>query len=269
MPHVVKAGDRSRTGARPEADGLTTRWMISSDQGGSRHGVVGELELASGATEPLHRHAHADEAAFVLSGSATVLSADGEQPAPAGTLVLSSRGIWHGLRADGQPTVVLLIYGGESELDSLGVELAGKDAVGGSPRTINSLELTPHLNHNPHMGFFNMAANFLVSEDGLPGADLLVGAASYGTPDPDGGHALHRHPIAEEFLYVRGGQASHLTADGSIAMGPGDIAFIPSGEWHGIWNESPSGVQSLFGYLGTTSRQAGGYELHLTSETPG
>jgi quercetin dioxygenase-like cupin family protein len=269
MPHVMKAGDHSRTGARPDAAGLDTRWMISSDLGGARHGMIGELELAPEATEPLHRHANADEAAFVLSGSATVLGADGEQPAPAGTLILSSRGIWHGIRAGDEPTSVLLIYGGENTLDAFAVELAGRDAAGAAPRTINAAELTPHPNHNPEMGFFNMAANFLVSEDGLPGAELVVGAAHYGTPDPKGGHALHRHPAAEEFLYIRGGRASHLMAEGSIAMGPGDIAFIPTGEWHGIWNESESATQSVFGYLGIASLQAGGYELAENAKTPG
>jgi quercetin dioxygenase-like cupin family protein len=268
MPHLTKAGDRSRTGARPDAAGLNTRWLISSALGGAEHGMIAELELAPMATEPLHRHANADEAAFVLSGSATALGADGEQAAPAGTLILSSRGTWHGIRAGEEPTSVLLIYGGESNIDELVVELAGGVAAGAAPRTINASELTPHPNHNPEMGFFNMAANFLVSEDGLPGAELVVGAAFYGTPDPIGGHALHRHPNAEEFLYIRRGRASHLTTDGELAMDQGDIAFIPTGELHGIWNKSPSATQSVFGYLGLTSLRAGGYELAEDVQTP-
>lgn len=268
MPHVVRAGDRSRTGARPAADGVSARWMISSELGGARHGIVGELELEPGAVEPLHRHANGDEAAFVLSGSATAVGVNGEQPAPAGALILASRNVWHAIRAGEEPTRVLLIYSGESDIAALDAELAGDDAAGESPRMIDSSALTPHLNHNPEMGFFNMAASFLVSEDGLSGADLVVGAAQYGTPDPIGGHALHRHPAAEEFLYIRDGQALHLTEEGTDPMQPGDIALIPAGEWHGIWNQAPAATQSVFGYLGVTSLAAGGYELPQNPATP-
>jgi quercetin dioxygenase-like cupin family protein len=268
MPHVVKAEDRSRTGANPEADGVSARWMISSDLGGARHGIVGELELAPGAAEPLHRHSGADEAAFVLSGSAIAVGADGEYPAPAGALILASRHVWHAIRAGDEPVRVLLIYGGESDLTALDVELAGDDASGEPPRVIDSSALTPRLNHNPEMGFFNMAASFLVSEDGLSDAELVVGAAQYGTPDPVGGHALHRHPVAEEFLYIRDGRASHLMEEGTLPMEPGDIAFIPAGEWHGIWHEAPAATQSVFGYLGLTSLAAGGYELPENAAAP-
>lgn len=264
MPHVVRAGESTDSGLPgpvPGGEGLRVRWLIGSALGNAQKGILGELTLAPGAAEPLHRHVNVDEAAFVMSGAATVLTADGERALPEGALVLSPRGTWHGIRAGHEPVELLLIYGGKSDISKLAAEPGDGTAEGEAPQIINSSERPRNSVHNPDLGFFNMGASWLVSEEGLPGANLVVGAAVYGMPDTDGGHALHRHPAGEEFLYLRSGESSHLTEAGSIPMGPGDIAFIPTGEWHGIWNHSASGSHSVFGYLGSSSLEEAGYEL--------
>lgn len=265
MPYITRADapvmDGSLSGGR-DVDGVTVRWLVSAEHGEARHGMVAELTLAPHAAIPLHRHPDADEAAVLLSGEATLLSASGEKPAPAGTLVLSTKGIWHGIKSGDKPVKVLTIYGGESQVSALGVELAGDPPQGASPSVVDIPSLGRDRAHNPEMGFFNMSARFLVGDDGLASSAFLIGRGAYGDSGHAGGHALHRHPKAEEFLYLLEGDASHLTEDGELPMTTGDIALIPASEWHGIWNPRPIPAQGLFGYLGVSSRQGAGYELY-------
>ena len=266
MPYIVTKeqpiADKA-AGAVPEAEGAHVRWLISSEHGGSQQGMIAELTLNPGAGLPLHRHGNADEAAFVVAGDATLLTAAGEQPAPAGTLILAVRDVWHGLRGGEEPVKLLTIYGGESDISALDLELDDGETAGDPPVTVDALSLARDPIHMPENGFFNMGARWLVSEDGLPGAMLVIGRSAYGEPELEGGHALHRHPGAEEFLYLLDGDANHLTEHGGeIAMTAGDIALMPASEWHGIWNSGPSAAQSVFGYLGVGSLEASGYELH-------
>ncbi len=265
MPYLVKAGAPvidSSSSEVPDLDGVAVRWLVSAEHGESRHGMAAELTLAPYAAQPLHRHLGVDEAAIVLSGAATLLSASGEQPAPAGTLVLSTDGIWHGIKSGEQPVTLLTIYGGESRASALDTELAGDHPEGASPAAVGIPSLGRDRAHNPEMGFFNMSARFLVAEGALASSALFIGRADYGEPGHAGGHVLHSHPAAEEFLYLLEGEASHLTEHGELPMTAGDIALIPASEWHGIWNPNTTPAQALFGYLGASSRQAAGYELY-------
>ncbi len=263
MAHIVKAGESVEPGSPvPDADGAHVRWLVSSAHGGAKHGIIAELTLDPGAGQPLHRHGNADEAVIVLEGDATLLTAIGEQTAPTGTLILATRDVRHGLRAGREPVKLLTIHGGESDIAQLDVALDEGEDNDATPATLHVPSLPRNPIHMPENGFYNMGARWLVSEGGLPSSAFLIGRSAYGEPVLEGGHALHRHLAGEEFLYLLDGQANHLTEDGPIAIGPGDIAFMPALEWHGIWNSGAAAAQSLFGYLGVNSLAAGGYELH-------
>lgn len=262
MPYIV-THDTS-TGSRPkhpQPEGVTTSWLVSSADGGATRGMIAQLQLAAGGSQSLHAHATAEEAAFVLAGDTVLLTAAGDLGTPAGTLVLSAPGVSHGFRAGPEPAQVLLIYAGPSDVDALDVT-AGRLVDLRTPETVHvpSLVLDPF--HHPEMGFFNMSARFLVSEGGLPATSLVIGRSAYGEPELGGGHVLHRHPVAEEFLYLLDGEARHLTEDGEMPMRAGDLAFIPPTEWHGIWNVGETPSHALFGFLGLNNIEAGGYELH-------
>lgn len=265
MPHILEAGKSIEPTPRravPDAEGTHIRWLVSSAHGGAKHGIIAELTLDPGAGQPLHRHGNADEAAIVLDGDATLLTAAGEQPAPMGTLILAEHDVCHGLRAGDEPVNLLTIYGGECDIADLEVDLGDGGGNDSTPATLHVPSLPRNPIHRPENGFYNMGARWLVSEGGLPSSVFLIGRGAYGEPELEGGHALHRHLAAEEFLYLLDGQANHLTEDGQIAMAAGDIAFMPALEWHGIWNSGPAAAQSIFGYLGVNSREAGGYELY-------
>ncbi len=268
MPHIVRRGQAAESGAHPpvpDADGVHARWLVSAAHGEARSGMIAELTLDAGATQPLHRHDNAEEALVVLEGDATLLSARGERPAPQGTVVLARRDIWHGLRAGENAVRLLTVYGGENDIGALGAELADGAVDGDAPETL-AISAAPWSSvHNPDAGFHHMGAAWLVSPDSLPSSVLVLGRSAYGEPDHPGGHALHRHLAGEEFLYLLDGDASHLTEDGEIAMASGDIGFMPAPEWHGIWNTHAVPAQSVFGYLGVDSLEAAGYEVHPAS----
>lgn len=77
----------------------------------------------------------------------------------------------------------------------------------------------------------------------------------------DGTHELHRHPDADEFFLVLEGGGEHLTEDGPVRMGPGDLVYIPAGEWHGYRTDPGLTTRTVYGYLGAGSLAAAGYEL--------
>lgn len=251
MPYITRAGSRA---AQVEV-------LLDAQHGAAQRGTVTQLILEPRSGEELHCHTGADEATFVLSGQAAALGASGEEVAPAGTLIYSAQGTWHAVRSGQQPVTLLTVHGhGESEGEAKAIP-SGQD----KPVLVDVAGLGRDPAHNPAMGFLHMSARFLIGESALPSSGLFAGRAAYGDPGQPGGHALHRHPSAEEFLFVLEGEAHHLTEDGELPMRAGDIALIPAGEWHGIWNSGDTPVQALFGYLGVSGRPAAGYELPATA----
>jgi quercetin dioxygenase-like cupin family protein len=53
---------------------------------------------------------------------------------------------------------------------------------------------------------------------------------------PGTGHAFHRHPAMEEIIYVVSGRAEQWVDRASRALGPGEIAHIPTDVVHGTYN---------------------------------
>jgi quercetin dioxygenase-like cupin family protein len=51
-------------------------------------------------------------------------------------------------------------------------------------------------------------------------------------------HLLHRHPNAEQIMYVLEGACLALSEGGAMRLGEGDAVFIAPGEWHGVRNDS-------------------------------
>jgi quercetin dioxygenase-like cupin family protein len=244
----------------PAAEGSSVRWLVTGERGGSRSGVIGRLAIRAGTTIPRHAHPDLDEAIFVLSGTGTVSGADGEHAAAPGTLIVSPRGTPHSLSAEETLEALVLYTGTHDPATLTAVEPAPADGES-SPQVVDSAGLGRDPLHVPEQGFHHMGSRFLVGETGIGGVELLLGDSAYGAEGKPGGHALHRHPNGEEFIFLRSGTAWHLTPDGRLPMAAGDISFMPAGEWHGVWNDSDTPVLGLFGYLGCSTLAAAGYEL--------
>jgi quercetin dioxygenase-like cupin family protein len=74
-------------------------------------------------------------------------------------------------------------------------------------------------------------------------------------------HEIHRHPNAEEALYVLEGAGLHLSEGEPVRQEAGEVVFIPAGEWHGFANDTdePTTVLAVFGGVG--SYEEAGYEV--------
>jgi quercetin dioxygenase-like cupin family protein len=75
-------------------------------------------------------------------------------------------------------------------------------------------------------------------------------------------HLLHRHPNAEQIMYVLEGACLALSEGGAMRLGEGDAVFIAQGEWHGVRNDSDRPVVTLVIYAGAGTLEEAGYEEH-------
>jgi quercetin dioxygenase-like cupin family protein len=75
-------------------------------------------------------------------------------------------------------------------------------------------------------------------------------------------HLLHRHPNAEQIMYVLEGACLALSEGGAKRLGEGDAVFIAKGEWHGVRNDSNRPVVTLVIYAGAGTLEEAGYEEH-------
>jgi len=75
-------------------------------------------------------------------------------------------------------------------------------------------------------------------------------------------HLLHRHPNAEQIMYVLGGSCLALSEGEPVRLGEGDAVFIARGEWHGVRNDTDEPAVTLVIYAGAGTLQEAGYEEH-------
>ena len=75
-------------------------------------------------------------------------------------------------------------------------------------------------------------------------------------------HEVHRHPDAEEAMYVLEGSGLHLTEEGSHRLTRGDVVFAARNEWHGFANDTDSPVRVIGIFGGVSTYRDAGYEIH-------
>ena len=75
-------------------------------------------------------------------------------------------------------------------------------------------------------------------------------------------HLLHRHPNAEQIMYVLGGSCLALSEREPVRLSEGDAVFIAQGEWHGVRNDSDRPAVTLVIYAGAGTLKEAGYEEH-------
>jgi quercetin dioxygenase-like cupin family protein len=75
-------------------------------------------------------------------------------------------------------------------------------------------------------------------------------------------HLLHRHPNAEQIMYVLEGTCLALSEERAMRLSEGDAVFIAQGEWHGVRNDSDRPVVTLVIYAGAGTLEEAGYEEH-------
>jgi oxalate decarboxylase/phosphoglucose isomerase-like protein (cupin superfamily) len=79
---------------------------------------------------------------------------------------------------------------------------------------------------------------------------------------PGAGHALHRHPNAEEWEYILEGTGIKRVGDDEISFDAGDLVFVPRNIEHSLMNPSTDGILvTIWGYCGAGSLDEAGYIL--------
>ena len=76
-------------------------------------------------------------------------------------------------------------------------------------------------------------------------------------------HLLHRHPNAEQIMYVLEGSCLAVSEGERVRLKEGDAVFIAQGEWHGVRNDSSDQpAVTLVIYAGAGTLEEAGYEEH-------
>jgi quercetin dioxygenase-like cupin family protein len=75
-------------------------------------------------------------------------------------------------------------------------------------------------------------------------------------------HLLHRHPNAEQIMYVLEGSCLALSEGEPVRLKEGDAVFISQGEWHGVRNDTDQPAVTLVIYGGAGTLEEAGYEEH-------
>jgi mannose-6-phosphate isomerase-like protein (cupin superfamily) len=75
-------------------------------------------------------------------------------------------------------------------------------------------------------------------------------------------HLLHRHPNAEQIMYVLEGSCLALSEGEPVRLSEGDAVFIAQGEWHGVRNDTDEPAVTLVIYAGAGTLEEAGYEEH-------
>lgn len=109
-------------------------------------------------------------------------------------------------------------------------------------------------------GWVNMAVQFLVDHAKGGARNVVFGRTVFAPGESV--HQLHRHPGAEEVVYLVRGRGVVTNGDEEIALGPGEAAFHPQGEWHGFYNTSQTEeAEMIWVWAGASSKQDAGYEV--------
>ncbi len=76
------------------------------------------------------------------------------------------------------------------------------------------------------------------TQAGLSISELTLNPKSLGAPP-------HQHADEDEYFVVLSGSVSFLNGKETVTAGPGAIAILPRGHWHGFWNASDAPAQLL------------------------
>ena len=107
---------------------MDVKWLITSENMGSRKTVVGRTYFPPGSKHDLHRHPNAEEWEYVISGQGVKVVGDQEFVMDAGDVCFCPQNVYHGLRNDSdEPLVTIWGYCGAGTLEEAGYEIPGDE----------------------------------------------------------------------------------------------------------------------------------------------
>jgi quercetin dioxygenase-like cupin family protein len=128
-PYRTRVDETELVQGLKEEDGwydMRVRFLVNKERGGTDSCVLGWTILPPGAKHDKHRHFHADEFLYVLSGKGYIYTDDGEEPSREGDVIYTPRGHWHGFNNTGDVDAVLAWgWVGAGSLEDAGYEVPG------------------------------------------------------------------------------------------------------------------------------------------------
>ena len=104
--HITERTARARSIAEPWG---SMSWLVDADLTPGAEMSVARMEVAPGATSPLHHHSNSDEAISLVSGCVTALVDGQEVSMRPGDVCWVPRHINHAFRNDGASAAVLMV----------------------------------------------------------------------------------------------------------------------------------------------------------------
>lgn len=108
---------------------MDVRWLVSRQTVGAEQTVIGRTVLKPGSKHDIHKHPHAEEWEFVLSGSAIKHIGNESVLLEAGDVAFVPMDVYHGLEnaSSTEPVVTIWGYSGAASLEQAGYILPGDE----------------------------------------------------------------------------------------------------------------------------------------------
>ena len=259
--YLASSDRRADFADRIGGSAVKAHWLIDSERGGATLGKVGVIEIGPGGSASVAPEPGNEEMLFVLDGHGTVRTGEGPAGIRTGSVIFLPPETSVGLQAGNEILRLLLIHGGPGD-----VAQAGKTSPAATPTAAAKIthldDLENHPVHKPELGFWHVAARWLVTAEAANSTSFMVGQSTF---VKDAAHLLHMHDRGDEFFCVFDGEGSHLVEGDEWPMKPGDVVYAPRNEWHGFRNRGERPVRAIFGYFGPASLDRTGYVLHPQS----
>jgi quercetin dioxygenase-like cupin family protein len=125
------------------------------------------------------------------------------------------------------------------------------------PRKVRVADIPRATELRAEDGWVDFAPQFLITRETVGSDTTVFGIAVF---PPGAKHDIHRHPKAEETEYIIEGSGIARVGDDDVALGAGEIVFVPRNEWHGFHNTSTTErAVMVWCYAGAASLAEAGY----------
>lgn len=240
-------------------NGQTIHILLDSEQTGGQFGVF-TVERGNPGGPPLHIHPEADEAFYIMDGTAEFMIAGERMLVPAGSSVFIPKGVEHTFRIldeDGGKFLAAVTPGGMEGFFPAMVESgfripedtpkimdlsAGFGQVFIGPLLDGDTDGVPTVSHEEPFTMAGQSIQMLLDADATGGKMTMFTDIMPGPSGP----GLHKHPNSDEIFIMLDGDADFVLNGTATVVKEGEAIFIPKGAEHTFRTKSETGGQFLY-----------------------